>query len=251
MMQSDPNKFEEPMLKEALRRAYPPEAAPPALRANVQAMLARAGQTDDASAQPIPLTRPVLHTRHRWHGRRLAAAAAIVGLGLGVGMFALTQRDQGPNGNQVAIADSPVVVRNALLSHDQLYDSMNAGADWRQGLTSVGEVRDSLRSQAPIAMPMLDLSAAGWQLAGAKACEVGAGRAAQLFYTRGNQTLSVFVLPPGQSAESIERTCAQTKSHITAVRNASGVTILLVGSCPDGSLTAREIDHLAAAIADQ
>lgn len=252
-MQPDQNNFEfdEPRLKEALKRVYPPEVAPPALRAGIQVMLTRAAASG-VSDQPIPLTRSTDRPHHWWQSRRVTAAAAIVGLGLGVGLFVLTERDRMPSGNAVAMNESPVIVQNALVSHDQIFNSMASGGDnWRRSLAPVPQVREELRSHAPMSIPTVDLSSRGWQLAGAKACEVGSACAAQMFYTRGDQTLSVFVLPPGQSAVEIQRSCGQSKTHITAARNASGATFLLVGRCTDGSLTNQEIEELAATIAAQ
>jgi hypothetical protein len=154
----------------------------------------------------------------------------------------------GSSGGTAMIANANPVVERALVSHDDLYQSMATG-QYRRELVSLPQVREQLRKEQSISIPHADLASTGWELVGAKPCDMGGCCGAQLFYTRGDETLSVFVFPPGKiSPETVS--ALDGKRHVTALRKLPGSTLFIVARCPSGDLQKSEIEELANRLAE-
>lgn len=242
--------FNDAELKAALTRACPPVAASETLRLRVSQMIDEAASAD--ARPPMRLT-PAAERRGLGHwlttGRRWAVAASIAGLGLGIGLFMWT--DSLPTGpTQVATAErEPLLVENALASHDEMYQSLGSGNEQvRRSLRSAPQMREQLRSEKSILLELPDLTPAGWQFVGAKPCPKSSGCSAQLYYTRGRQGLSVFVF----SDEDLSRgrmTVSSRDDHLLAMSRINRGMVCVIAHCPAGGLRQSEVDQIAAQFA--
>ena len=232
--------FNDPELKKALSRALPRVAAPASLRLSIEREL------EDLSSAPA--ADPLTHS-NPWHisnwfpaHRRMAVAAAIAGLGLGIGLFLASDNVEHQHSTFVASSD-PVIVQGALVRHDQMHQSLERDGDlFRQSLLTVPQVREQLHDEMPVPITQPDL--VGWQFAGAQPCNMGTCCGAQLLYTRGHQTLSVFVFPPGRISPAMVAAC-KAGNHLTAVRPTRDATLLVVATCPAGELSQSDVEQVA------
>lgn len=242
MTELDP-KFDAPELKTALQRALGRPAAPDSLRDRIRLTL------EEADA-PIPLTQSAPSTgtagpgfRQLLGGRRMAMAAAIGGLVLGIGLYVLTSALD-PDSPTVAQA-TPTFIQTSLLHHDQLQQAVASGRPIGQGLFSYAQFNERVRRISSRELPSANLPDEGWRLVGGKDCG-DCCVVAQLFYTRGHQTLSIFVIP-GDSAGRGQQLirCAQMNGHVVAMRNLGTALLCVVGHCPEGKLQLHDIDRIA------
>lgn len=92
----------------------------------------------------------------------------------------------------------------------------------------------------------------GWTFRGAALCPVGQDHAAQLIFTRGNQTVSLFSLPNADYPTSSNDTPyeSMTSGHPIAGFTHGNGMYCLVGSSPDGKLTLEELKSLRDKIED-
>ena len=238
--------FEDPALREALRRAWGGELAPAALRDRVTRAL-----REEPSA-------PVLGGA-RWRigsiGRLAAAAVVLLAVGGVAGYFAGVFRDGGPSSRPVS--NLPVGSRIPLTLATQLADvhlHCSAAPD-HHGMASAGTddfqiIATRLRSQLhhPVLVcPAGNPDGAGpWKFRGAAVCSVGEQPAGHLVFVRGQAAVSVFSLPAGvcpllsvnDQCESRARNC-----DVAAFRQGEGF-FCVVGSSADGSLTREQVRGL-------
>src|ERR1051326_750256 len=93
-MSDVPQNFEDPTLKEALRRALGSETAPAGLRQRIAAMAS--SPVTMASSSDSPLTDASRNTRTRWSMRRVRLAAAAIFLVAMAGLwFAMSRPAHG------------------------------------------------------------------------------------------------------------------------------------------------------------
>ncbi len=239
-MRHDESNFDDAGLKDALKRAIPMATAPASLRARIEQACAEAG---DVSTEPIRLTHGQAIRQWLNRGRRMAIAASIAGLGLGIGLFVMLDRAEQQDRLQYASNVSPVYVQTALVQHDQLQRSA-ADPQMRQTLLGYPQLKDRVRGPSPLYIPEPDLSSLGWQFVGAQPCQMRDFTAAQLFYTRGRETVSVFVLPQGNYAVNL-RGCEQANECIFAKRGTSKSTLFVVARALNGKPTQDEIQAIA------
>lgn len=250
----NPNEFSDPELRTALRRACPQTPAPLSLRFRVRQMM---DQPEAAPLlQPPPTTSPAFWRSGQWlaSGRHMAAAAAVIGLVLGMGLYLLTtdtNAPANPTNSSLASTDSmPLAVRNALAGHDELDDALASGdAQARSSLFTAPQLRDQLQQQRSITLPAVDLSSMGWKFVAGKTYPPESSCLAQLFFTRDHQTLSVFVLDD-QALRPGTR-FATRKGHLIALRKINNGTLGVIGYCPAGRLSQAEVDKIASLFAEQ
>jgi hypothetical protein len=188
-MEQRPSEFTaDPALKSALRRALDVESAPPALRQRIMALRTAPGETP--VHKPIPMFR-----RNPLYG--LAVAAVLV-LGLGMLGYQIWQMNRGPVYDRSRFA----------LSHE-LYKAMvdvHAARANDAGTADGGAVAAAAKLSTSIDRPVFvaDLTRDGWTYRGAGVRTVGSNTAAQLYFTRGKQAISVFSLPASAAAGARE-----------------------------------------------
>ena len=255
-------------LRRALRRAFPAEQAPQALRERITAMLQNQAMWSDDMPEPAELTRSAGHiasqpdpsnpyARIAWlgnlfHGaRRIAIAACIAGLAMGIGLFVATPTGDPRPSEQPQYAQSPVApfLQAAVVRHDELLQVADPTQTSGRSLVPLQEVRTELKNRLAAPMPEADISSQGWQLVGGKTMGPADGCVAQLFYRRGQQTLSVFIISPDPLGRRIQIPSTSQKDHLITCRESGPLTICVVGYSPDGKLTAGEVDRVADLIA--
>ena len=247
------NIFDDPELKQALERAVPKVIAPLSLRQSIEQAMSSAAPTQ-TRPEALPEKRS-----NRWHilswlppHRRLAIAASIAGLGLGIGLFLASDHSAVTPGHSAWTASEPLIIRGALVRHDEMGQSLASGDEqFRRSLYTVPQVREQLRRDAAIDIPQVDLEPAGWKLAGAKPCVMGNCCGAQIFYTRGQQTLSVFVFPPRRFSPEMLADCAGQSGHLAAFRKLPEATLFVVARSSGNQLQQEELEAVATQLAAQ
>ena len=178
----DPSRFDDPILKAAVRRAWAGETAPPALRRRVQALLA----DERRVIRPSPSV-----WRQKLAALGMAAAAAII---VGVGIISLQRAT--PN-QPIAAASLPTALGEQLVrSHDactRLHpdDHHLLEAVPKDNFKAIAKEMAAELNHPVAAAPM----GHDWDFRGAAVCPVGPAKAAHLLYRRGDAFVSVYSLP--------------------------------------------------------
>ncbi len=264
------NQFEHDDLRDALRRAFPAQQAPQALRDRIAAMLRNEEMwTGDDMPEPAnltlsaghiaPLPDPAPHYTHvAWlgnlfHGaRHVAMAACIAGLAMGTLLYLATNKSGTPDQSPTQIADTATVqpfLQAAVFRHDALRQASDPTQMPGGSLGPLQPVRTDVQNRTASPMPEADISSQGWQLVGGKSCRAADGCIAQIFYRRGQQTLSVFIIPPDPQGRRIRIESTTQKNHLVTTREVGPLTICVVGYSSDGKLTTQEVDRVADLIA--
>jgi hypothetical protein len=221
MDQNDPH-FDDPALREALRRALGQETAPPALRQRIVAALA-------AERRYVPAK-----------FRRVAyglAAVLVIGFGL-VYAFIFYHREQ-PAPQWFATAMVAAHDQWSGLPEQHLPQDLNSDntVSLKQGL------RQKLGFPVMVALPP-----GGWKFVGAGTCSIGSYPAAHLMFVRGDQTISVYSVAARalyKGSESDGTTYAQTEQgHQIAGFQAQNSIHCIVGNSKSGDLSLGDIIRL-------
>ncbi|HEY7117324.1 MAG TPA: hypothetical protein VH475_12095 [Tepidisphaeraceae bacterium] len=226
--------FDDPALKAALRRVLGQDAAPPALRDRIRAITVTTPGVGESPATvrhdaPIPLF------RRQWF--RTTAAAAVLLIGLGVLAFQILNPNKPGKGYAF-----PNSLYKAMDNAHQARLSGSASPDAVTALASANALASQLGR--PVFAP--DLSKDGWSFQGAAVRKVGGEQAAQLFFTKGKSSLSVFSLPASAVPQASDgSTYAVTFSGTPIAGIVSGKGLYcIVGTSPDGSLQVDEVKRL-------
>jgi hypothetical protein len=163
--------FDDPQLKDAIRRAVGKQSAPTALRARITAAL----DAEDAKA-PAGAMR-----RRNWRLYSYAAVAAVlvIGLSLGYVWYFRTPQPTAPDwfiDAMVSLNDDPAQVNDPQIAAP--------GAD----LNTVRQALSEKVKHAVLAASPGD----GWQFTGATVADVRGTPMAHLMFKRGDDTLSVY-----------------------------------------------------------
>src|SRR4051812_25878648 len=182
MQQPPVQPFDDPALKAALRRTLDQPTAPAALRDRIRALATESRKDAGASdTGPIPI-RP-----RRSPFLKLAVAAVLI---LGVGNLAYQIWSNRKPAYDFATA-VPDPLYAAMVQTHAGRTSGSLGADTATTLDAAA----GLASQIKRPVLLADLTKDGWAFQGGAVRNVGAHQAAQLFFTKGNATISVFSLP--------------------------------------------------------
>lgn len=257
--------FQDDNLRQALRRAFPAEQAPPALRKRVAALLQDPVMcdVDTDRPEPVALTQPagpivssdpiplptVAWFGNLFHGaRRVALAASFAGLAMGIALFVTLQNSNSvlqPSGPQYvdAVPVSPFV-QAAVVRHDEILKPADPTRASAASLRPLPQLRSELQEQQ-LPVPDADFSPHGWQLVGGQSWRNGNATVAQICYRRGNETLSVFIAPRDAQGRRTPMSTANLQDHIVATRETPAANLCVVGHSPDNKLTPAEVDRLA------
>ena len=262
------SQFEHDDLRQALRRVFPPEQAPQALRNRIAAML-RDEEVWFSGDMPVPaeLTQPagpITHpsapanpyARIAWlgnlfHGaRRVAIAACVAGLAMGATLFLVTSSSTAPDQPQVAgSAQVSPFIQAALFRHDELLQAPDPSQMPGGSLVPLPQLRSDIQGRSGTPMPDADISSEGWRLVGGKSWQAASFYVTQIFYRRGRDTLSVFIIPPDSLGRRVQIGSTNERSHPITIRQTARFTLCIVGYSPDGKVTTGEIDRVADLIA--
>ena len=245
-MRSDEREYDDPALQTALHRVCGDEAAPPALRSRVRALLADGTVADGTSA---PRAASSLRSWWaRWQSPVYASiAAAAVVLGIGVLVLEYTGaldsfRQPAPPARQVA--ELPRSFGSAMVT---VHNRCAGMSDHHLAAPAAGNDLNAvqLALAAKTTFPVLATSPGeGWTFKGAGQCLVGGTKSVHLVFARGSARVSVFSLPAAVAAEP---GCAMTEGiyyqsmvdglPIAGFRHDGGLHCV-VGSGPAGAATA-------------
>ena len=245
-----PERFEDPGLKVALKRIYGGERAPADLRERLMRSLSDSSPMSPISQstiftdRPIPAAAPIRLAFWSQPAFRAAAALFLVAL---AGIFYYAS-------NTSAASASPIQ-QDALLAMIDTHDHCCAAEHEQHqepelptptptlalDRTVVGRTLAQKLKQA-IWVP--DLSAEGWQLAGAAICTVGARQSAHLIYKRGDHKLSVFSMS-GEGCSGKEGACGQElRDHVIAGVAKGGAVHCIVAHCPEKSIKQDHVNKI-------
>lgn len=241
--------FDDPALKAALRRALDQERAPGDLRDRIRAMAASAttpatatvpymraaNATEEVADAPIPMFRqgPVF---------KFAAAAVLV-LGFGSLGYQYYLAHRPPTYSAVA---SYVVPTSLYKGMTQTHDERVAGAATPADTTTDLAAAKGLSNAVDRAVFLAQLTTNGWKFEGGGVRDVGQYSAAQLFFTKGNASISVFSLPAKAVPQAKDDVTYDTvfNGHPIAGFVHKGGLYCIVGSSTDDSLKLDEVKAL-------
>jgi hypothetical protein len=230
--------FDNPALREAVRRAWAGERAPAGLRDRITRAL-----REDPQA-PAPAA-----TGWRIGSVRQLAAAAVVLLAVGgvAGYFAGVF---GEGRTPVASRIPATLVTQLAQVHLHCSDAPDHHGAASSGTDDFQVIATRLRSQ--LGRPVLVCAAGNpdgagqWTFRGAAVCQVGEHAAGHLVFVRGQAAVSVFSLPAGACPllPANERCESQgLNCDVAAFRQGEGF-FCVVGSSKDGSLTCEQVRGL-------
>jgi anti-sigma factor RsiW len=215
--------FDDPELKGALRRVLERDSPPAGLRDRIVAM------TQDES--------PPIRVNWRQSPIYKLAVAAVLLIGFGALGYQIWQMNRPPVYNRdLAISDS---LYQAMLT---AHEAAGAGS-----ITSLAEA-PALAKQINRPVFVADLTRDGWTFVGGAVRQVGEFSAAQLNFTKGKSSISVFSLPASAASgakDDVEYDKVFKGSPIAGFTKGAGL-YCIVGSSPDGSLEVAEVKHLLA-----
>ncbi|MDB5321212.1 MAG: hypothetical protein JWN40_2843 [Phycisphaerales bacterium] len=233
-MEQRPVQFtDDPALKSALRRTLDVESAPAALRERVMAL--KAGG-DAQAGNPIPMFR-------RRSPLYWLAVAAVLVLGVGMLGYQIWQMNRGPVYDPSRFALSQSLYKAMVDAHSARAKEVGTG--------DIGPVATAANLSQSIQRPVFvaDLTRDGWTYRGAGVRNVGSNTAAQLYFTKGKQAISVFSLPASTASgarEDEEYDKDFNGSPIAGFTHGPGL-YCIVGSSEDDSLPLAEVKRLLAA----
>lgn len=241
MIRQDEDQFNDPSLRNALRRTVGSERAPVELRDVIARSMTDGWQVADTEQ---PTTRSWRERWERWHSVVYAGIAACVML---FGVTFLVMSYLGYFDRRPSYASQPVAgsvsteLANAMVARHtacgKLHDHHLIPGD------DVPALKKTLEAQLgyPVAIVM---PGNGWVFKGAGRCDVGKTPTAHLLFARGTQEVSVFSLP----ADAVRPVSTGTRFYqsecngcplASAVHGAA--IYAAVGSSTDGSLTLYDV----------
>lgn len=245
MIRQDEDQFNDPGLRNALRRSFGHERAPETLRQNIEQLLV--GTAVPVIEMKAPKSTALRDVWERWNSVVYSGIAACV-MFAGAAFLVLSYQgyfDRNPrySNNQPVVGDVPSNLAVALVARhtacSQLNDHHMLKGD------NLPALKAELERQMNFPVAVMD-PGDGWVFKGAGRCDVGKTPAAHVLFARGKQELSVFSMPGDivrtvstHTEPSIFESEFQNNPIAGATRGAA--TYAAVGSSPDGSLTLSDI----------
>jgi hypothetical protein len=228
--------FDDPQLKQAVRRVWGEEQASPMLRQRITQLLAQ----EEAAPARMSLVSRI--SNWGW------AIAAVVILGIGLSGWQFFPRPAVQGGEAL-----PNYIAEAMIkTHDGCCRSRNHYRLPGVGHNDFPAIGNTLA--AALKIPVISIPIDHWQFAGGACCGVHGHPTGHLIYRNGHETLSIFSVPASdfQMSEG-ENYVANVGTHHIAGFVQSGGLYCVVVNDPDGTMTdtqARELrDHLHATFA--
>jgi hypothetical protein len=173
--------FDDPALRAALARSIPKERAPQELRNRIAALTAIGKPTTWEDAPPIKL--PVF--RQKWF--RMAAAALFAVAAVITAVLV--------NRNQTGVTPGYEIANSVYKGMVTIHEARKNNTASPETVTTLASAGQQLSKQLgrPVWAP--DLTKDGWTFHGGAIRTLGSSQVAQLFFTKGAESLSVLSLP--------------------------------------------------------
>jgi anti-sigma factor RsiW len=239
-MEPPVSSFDDPALKSALQRSLPKERAPEELRQRIAAMAA------DARSEAPPMRLgpeapsggiPIRNARSSWQRWGRLAAAAVFAIAATV-TAVLINRQGGPAPGY-EIANS---VFKGMVNAHELRKSGAASPDTVTTLAAASQLSKTLGRGVLAA----DLTQDGWTFEGGAVRNVASFQAAQLYFTKGNASISVLSLPASAATTAKDGSSYETTFQGTPIAGyvKQGGLYCIVGQSTDNSLTIQDVKSL-------
>ena len=238
MDSADAPQFEDPALKQALRRCCGSECAPIDFRARLAKLLVAA-----AEVAPVPAPRfrndakrtMFIFGRNTMAGLGIAAALLVV-VGLAAMRLMRSSHENVPSAIGLAMVDR----------HDRCCQQPeHHQADIPRA--ALPAIASAMRNQLGFPVLAANLVNDGWHFRGASKCPVGDVRSAHLLFDKGEETISVFSLPAG-SFPAVDQGHwyeAVVQNHPVVCYARDGAVFAFVGHDVGGKLKLAELESLA------
>jgi hypothetical protein len=174
--------FNDPALKAALARSLPKERAPQGLRDRIVALSAPQGSQSAAAEEAPPIKLPIF--RQKWVRMAAAALFAIAAL---ITAFIVNRETGVQPGYEIANS----VYKGMITTHEARKNE-STPSDTVTTLPSAGQ---QLSKQLGRGVWAPDLTKDGWTFHGGAIRTIGSSQVAQLYFTKGTESLSVLSLP--------------------------------------------------------
>jgi hypothetical protein len=176
-MQQEPVHFDDTDLKAILKRTVGSETAPAGLRGRIEAAIAAQQRREQVRHKM---------TSHRWQKPIFGlAAAAVLLIGFGLTFTLLFSKEKA----------APQWFAQAMV---KTHDEYPGGTVLPPGVNGEDYPAISKYLSDQLGFPVLaEPLGDGWKFEGARQCVVGNTNAAQIFYRKGDQTVSLFSVPAG------------------------------------------------------
>jgi hypothetical protein len=252
-MSDSSDEFDDPALKEALRRAFAQssdETAPPALRRRVEAILSAGAGADAVNRAGDDASRLHRPQRSWWRQQMkprtaIAAAVALIAVGFMVvqirSQFGLDQ----PTVPYVATSFPESLTTEMVQAH-------LSAAKAPEALKAIGktpaDVKASLSKAAGVTVAGSELGS-GWQYRGARLLVIDGQKAAQLLFTKGQDSVSVFSMGAPSECEAGSGSYKQVvNGHPMAGIVSNGAVYCIVGSSPAGTMSPSDLEPLLSTV---
>jgi hypothetical protein len=225
-MNQDLPEFDDPALKEALKRAFGSQAAPSDLRQRIIESLSE----------------PSTRQRTFWLRRSVMALAAALLITLG-GLYAWFSREKPATVGQTMLA--------ALVErHDECCSSPQ---HWQPAFSKMAMPQIAQAMGAALNSPILaaNLKDDGWEFKGPAICPVAGQGSAHLIFTHAGQQISVFTVPArsGNPVTNGGLDVQESNGHAMVGFVKDGTLYCMVSTCPKAELRKLMKEHQANVVA--
>jgi len=195
-MQSDERELDDPVLRDALRRAAGSETAPPRLRSRVRALLAEGDGQAGAAARSGTSRRALADWWARWQSPIYASAAALVVVFV-ITLLVLEYNGALDNFTRpdipvAHVAELPKAFGGSLvMAHNRCAGMTDHHLAAQSAGNDLGAVQLALSEK--LQFPIITTSPGeDWTFSGAGACDVNGHASAHLLFSKGARRVSVF-----------------------------------------------------------
>jgi hypothetical protein len=224
-----PEEFNDPGLKDAVKRVWGGQTAPAQLREAIS----------DALARPAP-SLSIRRISPGW----LAMAAAVL-MVVGVAAFVYQRA--------TAMAAFPLAIAEPMtLTHDRCCKKNDHHFVPKQFAGEMALTGQWLSGRARVPVLAVDLGD-GWNYCGAGPCSVGGKSSGHLLFKRGSQELSIFSMPASdfQLGGDDQRFAGDLNGHMMAGFTRGGGLYCVIGRDPEGKLSDNDVRALCRSLMDR
>jgi hypothetical protein len=241
-MEPPVSSFDDPALKSALQRSLPKERAPEGLRQRIAAMAAGASAetpTMRIAPQGSVGEVPIRNLRHSWQKWGRLAAAAVFAIAAVVAAV-MINRQSGAPAPGYEIANS--VFKGMVNAHE----ARKAGTATPDTVTTLASAGATLSKTLGHGVLAADLTQDGWTFQGGAVRNVASFQAAQLFFTKGNASISVLSLPASAASSAKDGSSYEISFQGSPIAGyvKQGGLYCIVGQSADNSLTIQDVKSL-------